>query len=123
MQDAETTRLTEEALLAPLQRDYARQWTPYQAEMKKLERLRAHQPFPRFFVQLFIGEWEKALETSVEDLAAPLRTLQEQIIPIQERLAEAKQTYKLAEKQHQELQPAIAAWIRIRAACTPISVI
>jgi hypothetical protein len=114
MKDAKAARLAEEAQLAPLQRDYVRQWTPYQTELKKLERLRAYRPVVRFFVQFVTGAWEKTLETSVEDLAAPLRTLQEQMAPIQERLAEAKQTYEQAETQHNDLQPTITSWIRQR---------
>ncbi len=114
MEQAEANRLADEALLAPLQREYTRQWTPYQIELKKLQRLRAHRPVVRFFVQLATGEWEKALEASVTDLVAPLDTLSAQMAPILERLAATKQTYTQAEQLRERLKPSIASWARKR---------
>ena len=114
MEQAETNRLADEALLAPLQHDYARQWTPYEDEQEKLERLRKHQPVARFFVQVFTGEWVKTLETSVETLAEPLRTLHKQISPIRERLVATKQTSLQAEQLREHLKPSLASWTRKR---------
>ncbi|WP_201384208.1 hypothetical protein [Ktedonobacter sp. SOSP1-85] len=77
-------------------------------------RLHEYRPVARVFVQLLTGKWEKALEASVEELAALLRTLQDQMAPIQERIAKAKLTYGQAERQHADLQPTIDSWTKKR---------
>lgn len=93
MKDAITAYRAAEARFVPLQQQYTDQWALYQAAQKKLAQVRAYPHGIRFFVQLFTGEWQKNLETSVKDLAVPLQSMQAQITPIQQQLAEAKQTY------------------------------
>ena len=114
MEEAKTNWQEDAVLLQPLQQAYERQLKPYQTEQRKVNRLRKYHPFPRFFVQFFEWEWEKTLDANLAVLAQPLYELAGQIAPIKQRMEEAKGTYEEAEREYNELMPAIAAWTQQR---------
>ncbi|GER89043.1 hypothetical protein KDW_32050 [Dictyobacter vulcani] len=100
---AKATCQAEEAQLEPLKQCYDTQWPRYESAWKKLAQLREYPPVVRFFVQLWTDVWEQPLEASIQDLAAPLRTLQGQMGPLQKRVAKATQDAEWAEKRHNTL--------------------
>ncbi|GLV59834.1 hypothetical protein KDH_66580 [Dictyobacter sp. S3.2.2.5] len=110
MKAADMSYEVDEVQLELLQKRYDKQLPFYEEAWKELIRLREYPPVARFFVQLFTGVWEKPLEASVQDLAAPLCTLQDQMDPLQKRLAKAAQAYEQAEKLHNKLQVSITLW-------------
>jgi hypothetical protein len=117
MNQAKASQRADEALLKPQQQDDTRERTPDTPALKPLKRLlQGQKPVGRSFVQLVTGIWKKTPETRIEKRTALPDTLQEPMAPIQERIAEAKQTYAQAEEQHTDLQRALAFWTSRRDA-------
>ena len=65
--------------LSQLELSYQDQWTSYDAEHKKLKRLRKHRWLVRFVIQMWTDEWEKDLKETVQALVTPLQQLARQM--------------------------------------------
>jgi hypothetical protein len=98
------------------QQSYQEQWSPYEAELQKLERLRKHTWFVRFVLQASTGEWEKALRATIQTLADPLHRLAQEMAALQQNQARTAEVYQQAEQRRNNLTSVIAHWERERDA-------
>ncbi len=102
--------------LRPLEQSYQEQWALYDAERKKLERLRKQRWFMRGVIQVWTGEQEKDLKQSVQTLAIPLQRLAQQIDALRQGQSRALSIYQQARRRWADLAPAIASWEQQRDA-------
>lgn len=106
--DADWEALTRK--LSPLEQSYKEHWTPYDAERKKLERLRKYHWFVRFVMQVGTGEWEKGLKETVQTMATPLQQLAQEMDTLRQHQARALSSYQQARQRWDDLAPTIAYW-------------
>ena len=104
-------------LLRPLRRAYQGHWASYEAACQQLARMHRHHPLIRLVMGVWSGERKKDLEQNVRTGAIPLQRLADRMAPLQQRLADASHTARLAQQRREELAGVIAACQQQRDRC------